>query len=211
MLKISILSAVKKLQRPVFTTHDVVLSSGGSVSNVIQGLNYLCREGIVLKIRRGIWALDIGNEKISPYSVVPFLLSNQRVYVSFISALHLYGIIEQIPQVITLASMSHTGRISTKAGTFCVHRINSSFFKGFGWYKGNGRFLIAEPEKALIDCLYISARRKKQFAHFPELHFSKSFSFRKAKDWVRQIADKNIRSCVNKKLEGISGFKIGRR
>lgn len=205
MLKIPVLTAIKNLQRPVFTTHETAISSGGSVSNVIQTLNHLCKEGVVLKISRGIWSLDIGSEKISPYSVIPFLLSNQRMYVSFISALHLHGIIEQIPQTVTLASMSHTRTITTKAGVFYIHRIAPSFFKGFDWYKGSGKFLIAEPEKALIDCLYLSARRKKQFSHFPELRFPKTFSFKKAKDWANQIPDKNIRCCVNKKLEGIIG------
>lgn len=203
MLKISVLSAVKNLQRPVFTTHEAAVSSGCTVSNAVQALNHLSKEGVVLKVYRGVWALDIGNEKISPYSVVPFLLPNQRVYVSFISALHLYGIIEQIPQSITLASMSHTKTIATKIGVFYIHRISSAFFKGFDWYKGNGRFLIAEPEKALIDCLYISSRRKKQFRHFPELHFSKTFSFKNARDWAGQIPDKNIRVCVNRKLESV--------
>ncbi len=205
MLKTSVLSAIKNLQRPVFTTREVVSSSGGSVSSVVQSLNHLAKEGVVLKISRGIWALDIGSEKISPYSVIPFLLSNQRVYVSFISALHLHGIIEQIPQTVTLASMSHTRTITTKAGVFYIHKIASSFFKGFDWYKGNGKFLIAEPEKALIDCLYISARRKKQFGHFPELQLPKTFSFKKVRDWASRIPDKNIRSYVNKKLEGIIG------
>lgn len=205
MLKISVLSAIKNLQRPIFTTHEAAISSGGSVSNVIQTLNHLNKEGLILKVHRGIWALNIGSEKISPYSVTPFLLPNQRVYVSFISALHLYGMIEQIPQSVTLASMSHTKTISTKAGVFYIHRIAPSFFRGFDWYKGNGKFLIAEPEKAFIDCLYISSRRKKQFSHFPELHFPKAFSFKKAGNWVSQISDKNIRFCVNKKLEGIIG------
>lgn len=205
MLKIPVLTAIKNLQRPVFTTYEIAISSGGSVSNVIQALNHLYKKGVVLKISRGIWVLDIGSEKISPYSVIPFLLNSQRVYVSFISALHLHGIIEQIPQTVTLASMSHTKTITTKAGTFYIHRIAASFFKGFDWYKGNGEFLIAEPEKSLIDCLYISAHRKKQFSHFPELRFPKTFSFKKTKDWVNQISCKNIRSYVNKRLESIIG------
>ncbi len=200
MAKISVLAAIKQLRRPVFTTREVAASSGGTLSNTIQALNHLEREGVVLKLARGIWALDIGSEKINPYSVIPFLLPSQRVYVSFVSALYLHGIIEQIPQAITLASTAHTKTIRTKLGTFYIHRIAPSFFKGFDWYKGSGKFLIAEPEKALIDCLYIAARRKKQFNHFPELHFTKSFGFRRAKEWAKEISDLKIRSCVNKKL-----------
>ena len=133
---------------------------------------------------------------------MPFLLPKNRSYVSFISALHLYGIIEQIPQVITLASTIHTKTISTKIGTFIIHQILPAFFDGFDWYRKTGDFLIAEPEKALIDSLYLSARKKKQFRYFPELFFPKSFSFKKAKGWAGKIPDVRIRSYVKKKLIG---------
>ncbi|MEK6715276.1 MAG: type IV toxin-antitoxin system AbiEi family antitoxin domain-containing protein [Candidatus Omnitrophota bacterium] len=203
-----ILTAIKQLKRSVFTTREAAAAAGKTLSNSIQTLNHLEKKGIILKISRGVWALDIGNEKISPYSVIPFLLPSQRVYLSFTSALHLHDIIEQIPQTITLASISHSKTIATKLGVFHIHRIAPSFFKGFNWYRDSGKFLIAEPEKALIDCLYVSARKKKQFSYFPELHFSKKFSFKKAKEWVRAINDPKIRLCVNKKLERILESQI---
>lgn len=205
MPKISVLAAIKKLRRQVFTTSEVAACCGGTPSNTIQALNHLAREGVVLKIARGIWGLDIGTSRISQYSLIPFLLPRGRVYVSFISALHLHGIIEQIPQAVTLASTAHTKTIRTKLGVFYLHKISPSFFKGFDWYKGDGNFLIAEPEKALLDCLYLSARRKKQFGHFPELRFPKSFSFKRAREWAKEITDPKIRSCVNRGLERIKG------
>ena len=132
------------------------------------------------------------------------LLRRHRAYVSFISALHLYGIIEQIPQVVTLATTAHTKTIRTKAGIFRLHQMHPSFFDGFGWYKGAGSFLIAEPEKALVDSLYLSTRKKKQFGYFPELYFPESFSFQKAKKWVKKISDYKIRVSVERKLENIT-------
>jgi len=203
MPKLSALTAIKQLRRNIFTTKEITIYCGGSLSSAVQALNHLRSKEIILKIARGIWGLEISNERISPYSVIPFLLPNHRAYLSFISALHLYGIIEQIPQVITLASTSHTRTIRTKLGTFFIHRIAPSFFKGFDWYKEGGDFLIAEPEKALVDCLYISARKKRQFGYFPELHFPKSFSFRKAEKWAGDIPDARIRASVLKKLEKV--------
>jgi hypothetical protein len=85
-------------------------------------------------------------------------------------------------------------------GTFYIHRIAPSFFCGYDWYKGSGSFLIATPEKALVDCLYVSSRRNKQFSHFPELDISKPFSAKRAREWVQRIADFRIRSHVQKKL-----------
>jgi len=87
-------------------------------------------------------------------------------------------------------------RIGALAG-----RITAPFFDGFTWYKGTGSFLTAEPEKALVDCLYLSACKKKQFGYFPELHFPKSFSFRKAKKWAKKIPDFKISLYAQKRLD----------
>lgn len=202
MPKNSILACIKKLHRPVWTTHELAMLSGKSLSATTQALNFLQRQGLVFKIYRGIWA-EAGNERVIAYAVIPHLFARQRAYVSFISALHLYGIIEQIPQEITLASTLHTKTIRTKIGVFSVHRIAPSFFNGFSWHKDAGAFLIAEPEKALVDSLYLSACKKKQFGYFPELHFPKSFSFKKAKEWARKIPNARISSYVQKKLAAL--------
>jgi len=202
MSKLSILKFIKELRQPVFTTQEIAHFSGKSLSATTQGLNFLQKQGVIFKIHRGIWA-EVRNKLLSPYSVIAFLLSGQRAYVSFISALHLYGIIEQIPQVITLAAMKHTKIIHTKIAAFSIHQIAPSFFKGFKWYKEQGDFLIAEPEKALVDCLYLSVHKKRQFGYFPELNFSKTFSFRKAKEWVRIIPNVKVRISVRRKLDKI--------
>lgn len=198
MAKQSVLSYMKQLGRPLFSTSEIISLSGKSSSTVTQSLNYLERQGLIIKIARGIWAE--ANSAVSPYSVIPFLTPRHRVYVSFISALHLHGIVEQIPQTITLASTAHTRTVHTKLGTFIIHQIAPGFFKGFNWYRGEGNFLIAEPEKALIDSLYLSAHKKRQYGFFPELHFQKSFSFTRARQWAKGIAMPKIRLCVEKKL-----------
>lgn len=196
--KKSVISYIKKLGHPVFTTFELTQISGKSQSAVTQALNYLQREGVILKIYRGIWC-EVGSD-ISVYTIIPFLFSRGRAYVSFISALHLHGIIEQVPQVVTLAATCHTKTIKTAIATYVVHRIAPSFFDGFSWYKGTGSFLIADPEKALIDCLYLSARKKKEFGHFPELYISKTFRFTKLDEWIKRINDLRIRTYVQKKL-----------
>jgi len=195
-----ILAYIKKIKSPVFTTFELSSLSGKSLSVVTQSLSNLEKKGLLLKIYRGIWA-ESGNTSLSPYSVVPYLFIRQRGYVSFLSALHLYGIIDQIPQTITLASTAHTWIIRTKLGVFFAHKLAPEFFSGFDWYKGDGSFLVACPEKALVDCLYLSACKSNQFGHFPELHFPKTFSFKKAGKFVSVIPNANIRFNVQKKLK----------
>ena len=200
----TIMIFIKKAARPVFTTHELAALSGKSASTVIQCLNRLVRQGLIVKIYRGVWA-EAGPRAISPFEIIPYLFPRQRVYISFVTALHLHGIVGQIPQVITLASTSHTRMIRTEAGVFSVHQIAPSFFDGFDWYKGEGNFLIAKPEKALIDSLYLSSRKKKQFGFFPELDFPAEFSFKKAVQWAERIPEKKIRQYVLEKLKALNG------
>ena len=202
MLRRSVLATINELDNRIFTTHDISMSSGKSLSVVTQALNNLVKEGFVAKICRGVW-MRKGGEAVSPYAVIPYLFPRHRAYISFISALHLHGIIEQIPQATTLASTNHSRVIRTNVGVFYTHHIAPSFFTGFGWYKAGSNFLIAAPEKALVDSLYLSAHKKKRFGYFPELHFPASFSFKRAKAWVSKINNKTTRSYVEKKLESI--------
>jgi len=171
------------------------------LSAVTQSLKNLAEEGFIIKICRGVWAQ--AGQPINPYAAIPYIFQERRAYVSFISALHIHGIIEQIPQVTTIASTAHARTIRTAVGVFQVHRITPSFFAGFEWYKGSGNFLIAEPEKALVDSLYVSAYKKRMFGHFPELHFPASFSFKKAREWVGKIPAANTRAYAERRLKEI--------
>lgn len=182
----------------VFTARELAAVSGRSASAVSQGLGFLMREGLVVKVAHGVWAA--GAAQPSPYAVIAKILPRQRAYVSFTSALHLHGVIEQIPQQVTLASVAHSSAIKTGAGVFSVHHLAASFFRGFAW-RDAGAFLLAEPEKALVDCLYVSAFRNRQFSHFPELRFPASFSFRKARAWVGRIKSRKAAEHARKRLE----------
>lgn len=140
MSKQSILIYIKKFEKPVFTTFQISALSGKSLSNTTQSLNHLAKNGLILKIYRGIWA-DTGNPALSPYAMIPYLFNRQRAYVSFLSALHLHGIIEQIPQVITLASTAHTRTIRTKLGVFLCIDYHQSFSKDLTGIKTEEFFL----------------------------------------------------------------------
>jgi len=184
----------------VFTSREVAALSGKTMSATTQGLSYLARLGILLKIRRGLWA-DLGNDRLSPLAIVPYIASGHRTYVSFVSALHFRGLIEQIPQVIAVASTAHSKTVRTPLGTYRIHRISPDFFDGFDWYGKSRDVLMASAEKALVDSLYLSVHRKKQYRFFPELHFPASFSFKRAESWARRIPSPRARARVFKDLE----------
>ncbi len=208
MNKRTVIQALQDIKRPVFTTREIATLRHGSLSATSQSLSRLAEQGVVKKVKKGIWCLP-AHPDFSRFAVAPFLTPRQRVYVSFISALHLQGIIEQIPQVIYVATTGRGRGIRTAVGSYSFHQLSPEFFSGFDWYGKRQDFLIATPEKALIDSLYLSSRRGRRFGIFPELDLGSHFSFRKAKKWADLIPDKRIRGHVLKKLEGIKR-NIGR-
>lgn len=174
---------------------------GTSLSSASQSLNRLAAGGQLLRLERGLWC-NPHDLRFSEFAVVPFLSPTGRGYISFLTALHLHGIIEQIPQAIQIATTGHGRKLVTPAGTYEFHQIDPKFFSGFDWHGDRQDFLIASPEKALVDCIYLSTRRGKRFGSFPELHLPHGFR-RRARQWALKISDRRIRSKVLDKLEAL--------
>jgi len=110
-------------------------------------------------------------------------------------------VIGQIPQVITVASTGHTKVIKTPVGTFDVHQMSPDLFAGFDW-DGSGGYLLAEPEKAFVDCLYLASRKGRRFGNFPEIN-TERLDQKLLKGWMRKINDKKIRSAVLNRAQKI--------
>lgn len=198
--EMSIGSALRALGRPAFTTRDVAALRGGSVASTTQVLRRLEADGQLVRATRGVWC-DPEDPRFTPFALVSYLAGGHRAYVSLLSALHLHGVVEQIPQVIYAATTGHTALRHTPVGTYSFHHLDPRFFRGFDWYGGRTDFLIATPEKALIDSLYLASRKGKRFGRFPELDLESGFSFERAEEWVQQIPYERIRRFVEKELQ----------
>ncbi len=196
------MKTIRAVGRPVFTTREIALLAGGSLSAVSHSLRRMERQGIVRGVLRGLWC-DPSDPRFSPFLLVPFLAGGHQAYVSFLSALNLHGMIEQIPHSVYCATTGHTRLKKTPVGTFSFHRIHPNFFAGFDWYRGGREFLIATPEKALVDSLYLSSRRGKQFGFLPEIELGREFRFSEAQRWANQIPDPRIRKYVQERLKAL--------
>lgn len=190
--------ALKKLKRPLFTTAEIAALSSRTSSAVVQTLAHLEQAGLVSRVKRGLWRNT--RQEISPFDVVPFLMPSKTLYVSFTSALHLHGVIEQIPQTITVATLSHARTVRTTIATYRLHQMCPELFDGFDWYKETGRFLIASPAKALVDCLYLASRKGKSFAAFPELDFTR-IDTHEARRWIAKIPSLRLQRRALSRLE----------
>lgn len=114
-------------------------------------LHRLVAQGVLTRMRRGIY-------RVSIHSVDTALLANllyRPSYLSFESALSRYGILSQIPYTVTLATTRRSKKMTLDGTAVEYRQLRADLFFGHRIDKGLD---IAEPEKALLDALYLMKR-----------------------------------------------------
>jgi hypothetical protein len=87
-------------------------------------------------------------------------------------------------------------------GEFSLHHVAPEFFCGFEII-GQSMIKMATPEKALIDYLYLSLGRSRQFRALPELELPRSFSRSRAFAFIARLPTRAKQSAVRKRFEQI--------
>jgi len=111
-------------------------------------LKRLVKSGVLQKIEKNKYLLKTA-------VVDNFVLANfvyQPSYVSFESALSFYGILSQFPYEITSATSKKPKHKIVQGKAFTFIHLKKNLFWG---YEKKNDFLIAMPEKALLDQLYL--------------------------------------------------------
>ncbi len=183
----------------IFTTREYAHYLGIGISSASRQLYQLKKSKTLLLITRNIWA-NPSLPEFSPLLAVPHLLGKAQGYVSFLTTLSMYGVISQIPQVYQVATVTHTRTLETPIGIFEFHQLKSSFMRyGVLWSKG---YRIAEPEKALVDTIYLSMRKKKRFSSLPELNLDRSLVKKKmVEQYIQMITPMPLRIAVQKRIK----------
>ena len=140
-----------------------------SMSAAAKRLARLSEKKLLTRITKGIWA-NTSHPYFHPLSCVPYLLGKEQGYVSFLTALHLHGVISQIPQTIQVATTGRGRSLDSPIGRFEFFQIKPELMKqGSNWSATHLPYVVATPEKALVDTLYLSTRKNRRFARLPEL------------------------------------------
>ena len=137
------LGRLRALRVPAFTTSDAAAAVGASVEAASQALRRLAAAGLVTPVRRGLWTT---RESPDPLTLGDYVTAPHPSYVSLQSALHLHGMIEQIPNVTYLVSLGRTARIQSGVGTFSVHHVGPELFGGATLDHRTG-VRLASPER----------------------------------------------------------------
>ncbi len=193
------LELLNKTEFVVFTTREFAAASGASVAAASKRLQRLATSGFLTRVVRGVWA-NAGHPHFHPLACVPYLLGNEQGYVSFLTALHLHGLIAQIPATIQVATTGHTRSLDSPVGTYEFLKLKPALMReGVDWSDTRQAYLIATPEKALLDVFYQSTRKNRRFSSLPELDLTDG-DFR-AGEFERMLRDLPYPSRIRSAIE----------
>lgn len=172
----------------IFTTRDYATAGGTSMSSASRRLDRLSERKALTRLTKGVWA-NTAHPHFHPLACVPYLLGKEQGYVSFLSALHLHGILSQIPRTHQVATTGRPRVLESPVGRFEFLRVKPELMRdGVDWSDTHQPFLIASAEKALLDTLYIATRKSKRFASLPELDLDNAFRRREFERLLKQLA-----------------------
>jgi len=158
----------------IFTTRDFANYSRISMPAASKRLSRMVDKRLLIRITKGLWA-NTSHPWFHPLACVPYLLGKEQGYVSFLTVLHLHGLISQIPKTIQVATTGHARTLNSPVGHYEFLQIKPELMKqGTKWSDTHLPYLIATVEKALIDTLYLSTRKNRRFARLPELDISQT-------------------------------------
>ncbi len=189
-------STLRRLSVPVLTTAEAAAALQTSGSAASRGLRTLEAQGLVRRLRHGLWTL--ADQPLDPRTIVTELTRPFPAYISFQSALAARGAIDQIPREISVASLAKPRRIETRLATYVIHRLPPALFGGFEESDG---VALATVEKALFDYFYVASASGRTRARLPELDLPAKFSRKQLESWLARIRSERLRTRVRAALE----------
>jgi len=142
---------MKSIPKGYFTVFDVRKITDYSLSTTRVMLHRLVERGEIIRLEKGVYCVDADRIDFRAYACERYAPS----YISFETALSIHDILSQKTFHITLATTNRTKRKSVLEQEMNYHHIDTRRYWG---YKRAGGYLLAEPEKAFLDLLYLSLR-----------------------------------------------------
>ncbi len=159
--------AIKILHQKKVTFFDVTDASKifetKKIKTLYELLQRLEKEGVIQRIIKGRYHFSL--REYNDFELANFLVNPS--YISLESALSFYGILSQFPYTVTSITPLKPRRITYQEKEYEFSHLESKYF--FGFVKKH-KFLIATPEKALLDELYFMAKKLRR-VHVRDLNF----------------------------------------
>jgi predicted transcriptional regulator of viral defense system len=153
MSDIEFIQLLRDFNKPYFTVADLEKILSMKRDSLYVALNRLVGSGVLIRLKRDVYqpafqSLEL--EKVANELYYPS-------YLSFESALSRYGILSQIPYTLTFATSKRSKKITLGTREVEYRQLKKKYF--FGYILDNGIY-VAEPEKALLDQIYMMSKGK---------------------------------------------------
>ena len=128
------------------------------------------KQGLLVELKRGLYALGKDERRVALSREVAAANIYQPSYISLESALSNYKMIPEKVIALTSITTRKTRTFTNQEGVFIYRHLKTSLYFGFLAKKDEYGYpyFIAEPEKALLDYLYLNLGRVKDDDFFSE-------------------------------------------
>ena len=166
--------------KPVFNIKDIKLA-GFRVFPY--QFSYWIKDGKIKKLANGFYTFTKAEVKFE--YIANFL--QQPSYISLQYALYYYNLIVDIPFHVTSVTTKNTRKIEVGDAVYLYHHVAPRLYNGFVMAENQNKtagmsFLIATPEKALVDLFYLNPTRFNVKSDFVEARFYED-EMKKKIDW----------------------------
>lgn len=144
--------------KAVYRLAELARLAGHSEPAARQAARRLVERGWLARLGKALYANLLRTEGPPTVEEAAAILY-PPAYISLASALFAHGIAEQAPHVLTCVTTHKTKRFATGLGEIHYHQIQPDLFFGYSLTRGVPR---AEPEKAVLDYLYLELRHGRQ-------------------------------------------------
>jgi len=193
----------KKIKTPSFSLQDLRLA-GAKVFDY--QFSQWQKQGHIIKIKNGLYIFKDQIKNIAPEEIAGKIYSPS--YISLEKALSIYGIIPEIVYSLTSVTSKTTREFKNQMGHFSYRHIKPSLFFGYKEIKATtGKYLLAEPEKALLDFIYLNQEKIKNNRDIESFRFKKEIikkdlSLSKIEEYLKSYKNKKIQETIKFLLKG---------
>jgi len=160
---------LENLKNPIFSLHDLAML--GQKANSSQ-ISSLAKRGDIIRLKNGLYVIASRKADVVPEHIA-FRMYGPS-YISLEWALYKHGLMPDIPYNVTSITAKTTRDFKTPFGSFIYKSVKPDLFFGYMKYEDvSGQpYLLAQPEKALLDYLYLSLSRLKNQADIDGLRLN---------------------------------------
>lgn len=184
-----LLEKIKKIPKTYFSLNEISKLSHLNNASLKVTLHRLIKNKQLFKIGQKLYSLE--PEKIDWRELACEIYYPS--YLSFEWALAYHNILSQKPLHLTLATSKRTKEVNMLNKNIFYHHLNPNLFWG---YQKQDNILLAEPEKAFLDLVYLSLNGYAKFD--PEEINLKALNKTKLKKYLQKFNNQRLNKLLGK-------------